>query len=102
MSGYMATLTSLLAARCPLGLAGFLVGRVGGAPTAVLLHLHPVAGVVPVLLGDVVAPLALATLKRHVDASITRHQCLSKGRLEKSAKYSDGRQRTRLFSYNPG
>ena len=48
-------------------LAGFFVGRVAGAPAAVLLELDPVPIVVPVLLRDVVATLALAALERHAD-----------------------------------
>ena len=43
------------------------------APPAVLLELDPVAIVVTVLLRDVVAPLALRTLERDVDAPITGH-----------------------------
>ena len=44
-----------------------------GAPPAVLLELYALTIVVTVLLSDVVAPLALRALERHVNASITGH-----------------------------
>jgi hypothetical protein len=52
---------------------------VAPAPATVLAQLYPVPVVVPVLLGDVVAPLALGTLKRHVDATVASHRCASIG-----------------------
>ena len=52
-------------------LAGFFVGGVARAPTAVFAQLDPVPVVVPVLLGYVVAPAALRAFKSHVHASIS-------------------------------
>jgi hypothetical protein len=49
----------------------------GAAPPTVLLELDPVAVVVPVLLGDVVATLAVRAFERHVDAPVTGHGHLS-------------------------
>jgi hypothetical protein len=53
---------------------------VARAPATVLLQLHPVASVLPILLCDVVTPLALGALERYVDATITCHGHLSKFR----------------------
>jgi hypothetical protein len=44
---------------------------VGAAPTTVFLELDAVAVVDTALARDVVAPLALAALERHVDALVT-------------------------------
>jgi hypothetical protein len=46
---------------------------VAPAPPAVLAELDAIPIVVPVLLGYVVAPLALRALKRHVDAAVAGH-----------------------------
>ncbi len=51
-------------------LARLPVRRVRTAPATELLELDPVTGVVPVLLGDVVAPLARSAFERHVDAAV--------------------------------
>ncbi len=60
------------------GLAGFLVRRVLAASRAELIHLEPVGIIPPVLLGDVVAVLAL--FARHGDLR-TNVRCLGHCRL---------------------
>ena len=54
-------------------LASLSMGRVRPAPATVLLELDAVAAVVPVLLCDVVAPLARRAFERHMDAAVGGH-----------------------------
>ena len=54
-------------------LARLPVRRVRTAPATELLELDSVTGVVPVLLSDVVAPLARSAFERHVDAAVRSH-----------------------------
>ena len=68
-------------------LPGLLVRSVRRAPAAVLLQLHPIAVVMPVLLGYVVASLALPAFERHMHASVTSHGSPSGGCRERK-KYS--------------
>src|SRR3954466_4732689 len=53
-----------------LGSAGLAVQRVPALAGAVLLHLEPVGVVAPVLLGDVVALLALGARERDLGANV--------------------------------
>jgi len=64
-------------------LAGFAVRGVAAAPAAVLLELDPIPVVVPVLLGYVVAPFALAAFERDMDTAVAGHLITSGLSLER-------------------